>query len=585
VHAAAFKDRNKCTHCHKVENHKFQRGDNVNGDFVTTDYGHANEHLGCTSCHKKGGEAPVPEGDIHSEAHLARMACETCHTPKTAGITYSVWANGVQLTFGRNPKTGLDTKLITLDALLNDEMNPNIDHKKARQDMLTDIDAYAIRPVYMWFDRKVTKNVPKTSFLAQPLSNSGDKAAKITPFKPMGNGLVFDARFFTHRGTGDFAANAAGVKYNRYSMYGFFANGKNADIFSGFGLLGNKAMGIPGLSPEQVRRVNLMKDIVNFKNPDLQAMAFMQIFPNLVYFLKSAFGYGYYVVYHGHEKYDANHDGIIDKGAKFFFDMLKAANAGLMAFKGYNQLFGMPKDMDWYPKFDKADDLVTIKLPDGTLMRIYQQLKDAMADADPGKMHPERWQNYPAFSNGITLGHAVAGADTRWKPLGSGDNGCADCHSSKGVFMQPVPIAKTVKVGPFKKFGNMSFQMPVYHWVYYNARKLVQLGLKTRDEDVVKGKASIDIAGKPEYMRVSNASFTLNWLDPKGYVPADSTKMIPKGVKLMRDGGEWVAVLEPVIETRTNWEVLGYKLVKKNGKVVGLIKPDGEEMGFWMNDE
>ena len=179
VHAAHFKDRNKCTHCHQVKNHKFLRGNNVNGDFATTDYGHQNETLGCTSCHKKGGSAPVPKGMIHSPVHLAKMACETCHNPMTSGITYSVWADGVQLAFGRNPKTGKDTKLITLDALLNDEMNPKVDHKKARQDMLNDLKAYATRPVYMWFDKTFSKNEPKTSFLAQPLSTYADKNAKI----------------------------------------------------------------------------------------------------------------------------------------------------------------------------------------------------------------------------------------------------------------------------------------------------------------------------------------------------------------------------------------------------------------------
>ncbi len=583
VHAAAFKDRNKCTHCHKVSHHKFQRGNNVNGDFVTTDYGQANEHLGCTSCHRKGGEAPVPTGAIHSEIHLSKMACETCHTPMTSGITYSLWTDGVQLAFGRNPKTGLDTKLITLDNLINEASNDQkvTNKKAAEEDMVNDLKAYAIHPVYMWFDKHYKKNTPQTSFLAQPLATYNDKNAKITPFKPMGNGLIFDARYFTHRKPGDFGKNAAGVPYSKYSMYNFFENGKNADIFSAFGLIGNKKKGVPGLTASEVHKVNFMKDIANFANPALQAMAFMQIFPNLVYFLKPAFGYGYYVVYKGHDKADHNHDGIVDAKAKFYFNMLKAANAGLQAFKRFNPLFGLKPGTDWYPPFKDHNDIVPMKLPDGTLMRMYLQMKDAVADSDPGKMHPKRWKYYPAFSNGITLGHAVAGPHTFWKPLGSGDNGCNDCHSAKGVMMQPVPVTKTVKVGPFKKFHNMSFQMPVYHWVYYNARKLVKLGLKTEDDDVVAGKASVDIAGKPQYMRFSKKTFVLNWLNPTGYVPADSPKMMPKGVKLMHNGGDWVAVLEPVVEMHSNWEILGYKPIIKKGKVVGLLKPDGTEMGFW----
>jgi len=496
------------------------------------------------------------------------------------GITYSMWTDGIQLTFGRNAN-GMDTKLYTLDALINDEMNPKIGHKAGKEDMINDLKAYAVRPVYMWFDTEVRKGQPGTSFLAQPLATFGDKHAKITPFKPMGNGLIFDARFFTQRGKADFAKNKGGTMYSLYSMYNFYENGKNADMFKAFGLLGNKAMHIKGLSPNQLHKVDFMKDIANFAKPGLQAMAFMQIFPNMVYFLKPAFGYGYYVVYKGHDSFDKDHNGIIDKGFKGFFDMFKAANAGLDAFKGYNGLFNLKKGYDWYPKFKKADDLVTMKLPDGSLMRIYLQLKDAMADSDPGKMHPARWEYYPAFSNGITLGHAIAGAKTMYKPLGYGDNGCADCHSAKGVFMKPVPVAKTVKVGPFKKFGNMSFQMPVYHWVYYNARKLVKLGLTTEDDDIVKGKVSVDIQGKPEYMRFSKGTFVINWLNPTGFVKATDAKMLPKGVKLMRNGGDWVAVLAPVVKTRTNWEILGYKPIIKNGKVTGLLKPDGTEMGYW----
>lgn len=581
VHAAAFTDINKCTHCHTVKDHKFQRGNNVNGDFVTTDYGQKNETLGCTSCHKKGGKAPLPGGMLHSKTHLAKIACETCHNPMTSGITYSIWADGIQLAFGRNPKTGMDTRLITLDELLNDEMNAKINPAAGKKDMINDIKAYAIRPVYMWFDKTFTKGVPKTSFLAQPLSTFADPNAKITPFKPMGNGLVFDQRFFTQRQASDFATNKAGVKFSRYSMYNFYAKGKNAEVFSAFGMLGNAAKGISGMLPAAVRTVSLMTDIVNFKDPARQAMAFMQIFPNMVYFLKSNFGYGYYVVSKGHDKADANHDGIIDSGSKFFFDMLKAANAGLDAFKAFNPLFGLSPDTDWYPKFKTADDLVTMKLPDGSLMRMYLQLKDAMADSDPGKMHPERWKNYPAFSNGVTLGHAVAGPNTIWKPLGYGKDGCADCHSAKGVMMQPVPVAKTVEIGPFKDFGNMSFRMPVYHWVYYNARKLVDLGLKTEDDDILAGKASVDIAGNPKYMRESKTGFTLNWLAPKGYVKADAAKMLPDGVKLMRNGGDWVAVLEPVIEMHSNWEILGYKPIIKDGKVTGMSKPDGSKMEYW----
>ena len=52
--------------------------------------------------------------------------------------------------------------------------------------------------------------------------------AKITPFKPMANGMVFDARYFS----GATEKNEAGVDYNAHSMYRFYANGNNAEAFA-----------------------------------------------------------------------------------------------------------------------------------------------------------------------------------------------------------------------------------------------------------------------------------------------------------------------------------------------------------------
>ena len=81
----------------------------------------------------------------------------------------------------------------------------------------------------MWFNGSV-------SFLAQSLAVRGATGAKITPFKPMANGMVFDARFFGGELANNSAAGGA-YQYNAHSMYRFQAGGANADIFSALDFL------------------------------------------------------------------------------------------------------------------------------------------------------------------------------------------------------------------------------------------------------------------------------------------------------------------------------------------------------------
>ena len=93
--------------------------------------------------------------------------------------------------------------------------------------------------------------------------------AKITPFKPMANGMVFDARFFS----GETVKNDAGADYNAHSMYRFYANKDdgtgigNAEVFA--------AMDMLDLTPDETRQITLAD--FQSADPDRQAMAMMQI--------------------------------------------------------------------------------------------------------------------------------------------------------------------------------------------------------------------------------------------------------------------------------------------------------------------
>ena len=172
----------------------------------------------CEKCH----DPSRLRGVVHHKQHLDKIACETCHIRYTSGITYSLYGHGAHLAFGRNAQ-GKDTKLITLDHMQHHRARPT--PKRISR---------PTRPRRRWSGLTVA-----TSFLAQTLAVRGSPNAKIAPFKPMANGMVFDARFFR----GDNLFNAVQSPYNAYSMYRFFANAQD-----------DCAPGKPAATPRYSRR-------------------------------------------------------------------------------------------------------------------------------------------------------------------------------------------------------------------------------------------------------------------------------------------------------------------------------------------
>ncbi|GMU82155.1 MAG: hypothetical protein AMXMBFR47_20260 [Planctomycetota bacterium] len=517
-----------CVACHAVDHHKFRRGDSVGGDIMASDYpiGSAKNQLGCTTCHNPSGLSRLQ----HFTRHLNVMACETCHIPHTSGITYAVWGQGTNLTFGRNAQ-GMDTKVITLDHYISDGTDADVD---------SDWEAYKTSPTLVWFNGKV-------SFLAQSLAVRGSEGAKITPFKPMANGMVFDARYFS----GEMATNAAAggqYQYNAYSMYRLMAGGANADAFSALGFL--------TLTPDEVRNITL-NDFMS-ADPNRQAMAFMQIFPNLVYFDKATYGFVRYQVA-SNSPFDADRNGYVDAGAKFNFDMFTAANNGLRGFQGFNGPMGFPADYAWYPPFNGANDLVSMKLPDGTDMKIYLSIEGMKLPPEQQPAYFEKLRYYPAFSNGITLGgHGVR---PKGEALSAGSR-CTDCHSSTGVLNRPVPVTRTT---PRDVPGFGTFEFPIYRWRYYNIHAITDLGIATSDESIVAGAADVDIAGDTRYRRESANTIVVNYINPAGegsYRTADHADALAgtglTAADLTTHGGSWMAVLEPDVDYIENYRLLGY---------------------------
>ena len=520
---------NQCTVCHTPDEHKFVRGHMVGGDMGAADYPppaagvapdpHDPTDIACVMCHDP---ASLP-GVLHAELHLGSIACETCHIPYGSGITYSLFGHGGQVSFSRNA-AGKDTKLVVADMYVAGNM----------ADLDMDFEAYKVRPILTWFNGG-------TSFLAQTLSAKGSPNAMIVPFKPMANGMVFDARYFD----GVTTQNAAGADYNAHSMYRFFANGTNAEAFS--------ALGMIDMTPDAVRHVTL-NDFQN-PDPDVQTMALMQIFPNLVYFDKANYGYEHYLTPVG-SPHDANEDGIIDAGRQFLFDMFAAGNAGLQQFAAFNGPMGFPPTYEWYPPFTDVSQTISMKLPDGSLMKMFLQMQAAQLPPEEQQAWLDAVANYPAFSQVTLGGHGVAP-----KSEALGVNGCFECHSDSGVLGFPVPVGRKVPtdLGPMG-----TIELPLYQWRYYNVGQLVDLGLHTTSEEVASGAVDVDIDGNLDYGRESDTTFVLNWFlpsDPTGYRRADDpTALAGTGLgatELTWSGGDWMPVLEPVTDLLPNWQVLG----------------------------
>ena len=328
-------------------------------------------------------------------------------------------------------------------------------------------------------------------------------------------------------------------------MYRFYANGANADAFAALDML--------DMTPDEVRNLSLM---AGFMDPDpiVQAMALMFVFPNLVYFDKGNFGYEHYMVRTG-SPFDANEDGIIDSGQDFNFDMFAAANAGLRQFQGFNGPMGFAPDYEWYPPFEDVSDVISMKLPDGSLIKMFLQMQAAKVPEAQRDAYLAAVANYPSFSNVTLGGHGVKPKN---QALG---RRCMNWHGDSGPFAAPMPVGRKVPMdmGPMG-----TFEFPVYQWKYYQVQKLVDLGLATTSEQVLAG-ADIDIDGDDTYVRTSDTEFTLNWFAPdmpNSYRRADDAAAL-EGTGLTADdltwnGGKWMPVLEPVVDYKPTYEILGY---------------------------
>ncbi|KAF0220259.1 MAG: hypothetical protein FD174_1339 [Geobacteraceae bacterium] len=141
-----------CVDCHKAKNHKMPTG------FDPNNWANDGLRLSCSDCH---GDKPHKDADLNR--HTARIACQTCHIPRTGGAIakdFTRWEQGADKFY--EPTT------------LKKEANETV-------------------PFYAWYN----KTVANTPHLIGPKGDRKDKNSKIYPFK------IFQGKAFFDKKTGE----------------------------------------------------------------------------------------------------------------------------------------------------------------------------------------------------------------------------------------------------------------------------------------------------------------------------------------------------------------------------------------------
>jgi hypothetical protein len=511
---------NPCLYCHEATDHKFNRGPMVNGDIFASDYPVNSEENGvaCTNCHTS-----APHDNPQLNDHVAKVACETCHITYTAGAETTIWADGGFLALAKTG--GQPRKLYT--------------QKEGNQGLTPEQlwEAYKTRPIYMPFSGL-------TSFLAQsiPLPNPGlldqdgqPTQPRIFPFKTIINPMPFDGRFFgIGLPEGQSPMGPDGV--NLYSM--FAAMRMFADQYKALGFMDADFDFAAFQVDAQTGMMTTTVPATDPTYPSYAAMAQMAQFPNLLFFDKYTFGYNWY----------QNLQTLADQGKITTWDedgpaarplaakdMRKAVAVGMsrlldmMLQMGFDPgVYGMTAEQmkGMYANLTE-DQLVVMAAPPGSEMQAMLQ-----------QMGYDNWANYPAYSNGVTLGGHGVQKDTALS--------CTDCHAPGGIFDQSVEVPTYGVNG-----------MPLFHWEFFSKELLA----KAESGEIVDN--------------VEDAGYLLKGGDFEMGVTFEPASQAAAGLGITFGlTGDYLAVLTPTNRLATNWAVLGYS-DERRAELVGEASGGG----------
>ena len=511
---------NPCLFCHPAADHKFNRGTMVNGDIFASDHpvNSAANDTGCATCH-----TDRPHGTARLNDHVAKIACETCHITYTSGAETTIWADGGFLALAK--KDGVPAKLYT--------------KKEGNQSLTLEQlwEHYKQRPIYMPFSGL-------TSFLAQsiplPNPNLPDKNGqptqpRIFPFKTIVNPMPFDGRFF---GIGVDSVDRDADGINDYSM--FAGMRMFAAQYKMLGFMDSDFDFTKFQVDAKTGMIQTTWPANDPKYPSYAAMAQMAQFPNLLFFDKYTFGYNWY----------QNLQTLADQGKITTWDPeyrpLAAKNMKKAVEVGMSRLLDMMLQMGFDPSVYgmtgaqmkgmyaglSDDQLVVMAAPPGSEMQAMLQ-----------QMGYANWANYPAYSNGVTLGgHGVQKESALF---------CADCHEPGGVFDQKVEVPT---YGPNGR--------PLFHWEFYSKELLAK---------AEAGEIVADVWAAGYAKRGSDFEMGITFVTAS---QAAAALELTFG-----NSGTYLAVLAPTNRLATNWAVLGYsaqrraELVGESSDASGSVTP------------
>jgi len=168
VHAAA---QIPCTACHLTSKHLIAKGQNES-DMVANDL--PDVAVACSNCH---GDAPHRGAAATPlNAHVSRIACQTCHIPSVSGIVREDWGAPVQ-----DDSDGKFSRLSLYDAI------PSL--------AATWVPTAAIErgfPDAMWRVSNTAANADAQSWMAFATASRATDGARIYPVRGLTQILLFD---------------------------------------------------------------------------------------------------------------------------------------------------------------------------------------------------------------------------------------------------------------------------------------------------------------------------------------------------------------------------------------------------------
>ena len=162
-----------CITCHTTEHHKIAKG-MYESDMVANDL--PDVAVDCSNCH---GDNPH-QGRIGEtlNAHINKIACQTCHIPQTSGIAYENWGKPI-----KDNTHGKYSELSKFDKIPS---NPNL---------YVPTDTIKMgHPSYIWRVPNTKDQKDAQNWMAFATSNINTPGAKIFPVRALTQVMLFDKK-------------------------------------------------------------------------------------------------------------------------------------------------------------------------------------------------------------------------------------------------------------------------------------------------------------------------------------------------------------------------------------------------------